>query len=250
MSFKRILIEEKEKQDILKLYGVLNEQSNLTTYSLKNDHYFSISGQKLGGSPNTVIVRKGTTIYASKDGKSVTFNVYYKENNKLVQSYDKGKLNCGDNIIYVGNQTYQQAPDTGQPFKTTINKLFCSVSVKGGQEPKKEVVGGSQYSDCGEGPYKKGCKDPNAAYRKPDPNGIIYKLQGCLGIQNPDSFFGTNTEKLLLDKTTKTSITKDEIDRLCSGGGEIGKLPIKRPEELKPSQSNIAPDIDNEERPQ
>lgn len=57
--------------------------------------------------------------------------------------------------------------------------------------------------------------DPKAAYRKPNPNGIIYKLQGCLGIQAPDSFFGTNTEKLLFDKTNKNTITKDEINTLC-----------------------------------
>lgn len=130
MSFKRILIEEKEKQDILKLYGVLNEQgggTNITsegTYVVKNDHVFSISGQQLGGSPLKIYVRKDTIIYPDKDGKSLIFNVYYKENNQFKLSGSKGKLNCGQGIINVGNQSYTQVGT--QPFKTTINNLFCS----------------------------------------------------------------------------------------------------------------------------
>ena len=50
----------------------------------------------------------------------------YRENNEFKKAGTKGKLSCGDYIMYVGQQTYEQTPDTGQPFKTKINQTFCS----------------------------------------------------------------------------------------------------------------------------
>jgi len=131
MNIRRILIPEQEKKDILSQYGVkkdvISEQTLNSdgTYVVKRDQVFYSSGEQLGGSASKVYVRKDTIVYPDKDGKSVIFNVYYKENNQFKLSGSKGKLNCGQNIINVGSQTYQQAPDTGQPFKTTINKMFC-----------------------------------------------------------------------------------------------------------------------------
>lgn len=229
---RRIIISEDEKKDILSKYysnnNLVVEQFDKTTavYTTMNDNTL-----KKVTAPKEILIPKGTKVWHNFKGGDTKINlgntgVYY---DCAFAGYDYIFLSSNGNLKH-------------DNLAKVIRNYFCDgKKMKTWQQVTGTEKKTSSYVDCGEGPYKKGCKDPNAAYRKPDPNGIIYKLQGCLGIQNPDSFFGTNTEKLLLDKTTKTSITKDEIDRLCSGGGEIGK---------QPSQSNIAPDIDNEERPQ
>lgn len=78
-----------------------------------------------------------------------------------------------------------------------------------------DVTPSQPYNDCTTGPFVKGCKDPGASKGKPNVNGSIYKLQGCLGVSQ-DSYFGSNTENALRTKTNKTSATKEEIDAICS----------------------------------
>lgn len=126
---KRLIITENEKKEILSRYGLISEQSEdlgSNSYNVQSNQRFTIYGQKLGGSPNEVFVLQNTKVTPNNDGKSVSFDVSYKENNQMKKTATKGKLSCGDYIIYVGQQSYQQTPDTGQPFKTKINQTFCS----------------------------------------------------------------------------------------------------------------------------
>jgi len=66
------------------------------------------------------------------------------------------------------------------------------------------------YSDCGNGPYKKGCKGTS-----------ISTLQQCLIEKGyvlkygPDGKFGKYTEDALFKSTGKKEFTKDEITTLC-----------------------------------
>lgn len=70
------------------------------------------------------------------------------------------------------------------------------------------------YSDC-EGPkYYQGCKDPGSDYGDPDPDGDIYKVQGCIGAKQ-DSLFGPKTKNKLKAATGKINFKVDEIGTIC-----------------------------------
>ena len=87
-------------------------------------------------------------------------------------------------------------------------RLYCEKNPK---DPKcKDVVKVGEedkitYKSC-DGTYSLGCKD--------DEDDDVYALQACLGITK-NGKFDNNTEKVLKDKTGKTSITNKEIWKLC-----------------------------------
>lgn len=66
----------------------------------------------------------------------------------------------------------------------------------------------SKYQDCtGKKIRFNGCKDTD---------GIINRVQGCLGVKQ-DNFFGPKTEEQLKLKTGKEYFTTDQVDAICSG---------------------------------
>jgi len=69
------------------------------------------------------------------------------------------------------------------------------------------VIPGGRYRDCTGGPYSKGCTDTE---------GIISKVQGCLGT-TVDGKFYTKTEDALMSKTGKKTFTKEDVSKICSG---------------------------------
>jgi hypothetical protein len=87
-------------------------------------------------------------------------------------------------------------------------KTHCEKNPK---DPKcKDVVKVAEedkitYKSC-DGTYSVGCKD--------DEDDDVYALQACLGTTK-NGKFDKNTEKVLKDKTGKTTITKREIWKLC-----------------------------------
>lgn len=81
----------------------------------------------------------------------------------------------------------------------------------------------SSYTDCTGGTYKKGCTDTE---------GVIRKVQGCLGV-TPDSKFGSKTESSLISKTGKKEFTKSEVDTICKTSSEkISDLPFDENQQL------------------
>jgi hypothetical protein len=68
------------------------------------------------------------------------------------------------------------------------------------------------YSVCSGPNYEKWCKDSGA----PNPNGTIYKVQGCIGASQ-DSKFGPKTEKALKAKTGKTTFKESDVENICKG---------------------------------
>lgn len=90
-------------------------------------------------------------------------------------------------------------------------RLYCEKNPK--DDKCKDVVkvgGGGEkdkitYKTCN-GNYSVGCKDGE--------DDDVYALQSCLGITK-NGQFDKNTEKVLKDKTGKTTITKKEIWKLC-----------------------------------
>jgi hypothetical protein len=68
------------------------------------------------------------------------------------------------------------------------------------------------YTVCSGPTYSNGCKDSGA----PNPNGPIYKVQGCIGASQ-DSKFGPKTEKALKAKTGKTTFKESDVENICKG---------------------------------
>ena len=69
------------------------------------------------------------------------------------------------------------------------------------------ITPGGRYRDCTGGSYSKGCMDTE---------GIIKKVQGCLGT-TVDGKFWSNTESALMSKTGKNTFTKEDVSKICSG---------------------------------
>ena len=66
----------------------------------------------------------------------------------------------------------------------------------------------TRYQDCtGKKIRFNGCKDTD---------GIISKVQGCIGVKQ-DGYFGPKTESALQAKTGKEVFTTDEVDTICKG---------------------------------
>lgn len=66
----------------------------------------------------------------------------------------------------------------------------------------------SNYTDCTNEPYRKrGCIDRN---------GVIYKVQGCIGVKQ-DGKFGPRTEAALEAKTGKKLFSVDNVETICAG---------------------------------
>lgn len=85
------------------------------------------------------------------------------------------------------------------------------------EDTDDEGSGTSRYKDCGSGPFSKGC------YEK-DPNGLIHKVQSCLGV-NSDGKFWNVTETALMNKTGKNSFTKDDVNTICSQSSQSSTTP-------------------------
>jgi hypothetical protein len=69
------------------------------------------------------------------------------------------------------------------------------------------ITPGGRYSDCTGKTYSKGCTDTE---------GIIRKVQGCLGT-TVDGKFWSKTEDALMSKTGKNTFTKEDVSKICSG---------------------------------
>lgn len=78
--------------------------------------------------------------------------------------------------------------------------------------PPVPPVPSTTYSVCSGPNYQKWCKDKNA----PNPNGTIYKVQGCIGASQ-DSLFGPKTETALKAKTGKTTFKQSDVENICKG---------------------------------
>lgn len=88
------------------------------------------------------------------------------------------------------------------------NKIIYFVKKKTTSTPDPVVITpGGRYSDCTGGPYGKGCMDTE---------GIIKKVQGCLGT-TVDGQFWIKTESALMSKLNKNTFTKEDVSKICSG---------------------------------
>ena len=90
----------------------------------------------------------------------------------------------------------------------------------------------SKYQLCS-GTYKKGCKDNE---------GIISKVQGCLGLV-ADGKFGPKTESAINSKLNRNSFTKTDVDVLCKTE-KITEPKIVEPKPVEPEVVKLT-DLEN-----
>lgn len=138
-----------------------------------------------------------------------------------------------DNYVRVKKEYYDTLSTSKYDKKTykceANNTTSYHVKKKTASRGDEVVVGGGDteatfYSECGDGPFQKGCKDVGSSKGKPNVNGMIYKLQGCLQVKQ-DSLFGPDTERALKGKfNNKVSVTKEEIESICSGTPVKGEV--------------------------
>ena len=113
------------------------------------------------------------------------------------------------------NPSLSQSGDYLRTEKPTeIETTTDDIMFGGGSMEDVTSSTSGKYKSC-EGPiFKKGCKDPNTAYKSPDTEGTIYKVQGCIGTIQ-DGYFGNKTEAALLEKTGKKEFDIDEVGDIC-----------------------------------
>jgi hypothetical protein len=112
------------------------------------------------------------------------------------------------------------------PTKKKDTKVKTKVNT-GGQQRS-----GSKYQLCS-GTYKKGCRDNE---------GIISKVQGCLGL-GVDGKFGPKTEEAIYSKLNRNSFTKSDVDTLCKTG-QISEPIIVEPKLIEPEVVKLT-DLEN-----
>lgn len=131
-----------------------------------------------------------------------------KHPNAIKKTTTKGRT-----YYMIGDYAYS---DTGKKWKNSTEGLItysCSdetfkkkTDMGGGDKPSPSTT----YKDCGNGPYKKGCKGTP-----------ISTIQECLISKGytlkygADGKFGKYTEEALFSATGKKEFTKDEVTTLC-----------------------------------
>lgn len=190
-----------------------------------------------------------------KDANGTTYKFYWP-----ILTQDKGMIRLSKSHGYYNkpNNQFNTSSDTDTGFKWscsgsggiggskliienkmvnllegnwTLPKKKKDVQVKSntgnGQQGKK-----SKYRLC-TGTYSKGCRDNE---------GIISKVQGCLGL-GVDGKFGPKTEEVIYSKLNRNSFTKSDVDTLCKTG-QISDPIIVEPKLIEPEVVKLT-DLEN-----
>jgi predicted transcriptional regulator len=182
------------------------------------------------GPDNVVGKNEGSKYFIfQKDANGTKYKFYWP----ILDQGDKGMVFLSKSSGYYGspsNNTFNTSKDTDTGFKWScsgsggiggskviIENMSGNLVEGGWTLPKKKVDNQkdvntgdvqqkrrSKYQLCS-GTYKKGCKDNE---------GIISKVQGCLGLV-ADGKFGPKTESAINSKLNRNSFTKTDVDVLC-----------------------------------
>ncbi len=181
--------------------------------------------------PDNVVGKNEASKYFifQKDANGTKYKFYWP----ILDQGDKGMVFLSKSSGYYGspsNNTFNTSKDTDTGFKWScsgsggiggskviIENKMGNLVEGGWTLPKKKVDNQkdvntgdvqqkrrSKYQLCS-GTYKKGCKDNE---------GIISKVQGCLGLV-ADGKFGPKTESAINSKLNRNSFTKTDVDVLC-----------------------------------
>jgi len=176
-------------------------------------------GQAVGWKKKGYTVRKKPTDESETKKDNSDFNTWKNEHSET------------DNWeIYSGNEICDKYWDTTRykrdyKYNSADKKTYCAIKFIGGKvTPSPETSpGASGYKECTDF-YQINCKDAGSAIGRPNTNGAIYKVQGCIGVKQ-DSFFGPRTEGALQAKIGKNYFTEDQVEVICNGEVPGGTSP-------------------------
>lgn len=269
MNIRRILISEQEKKDILSQYGVdeniVNEQLDKTTgkYSLKKPQIFK-DGENSNNRFN-INVPKGTLAWHDFNGNdtkvwiggknrafaSIPWSSSSNQNKNKRQSvyYDcafngdvKWFITTGDIDGKVYNETL------GKVIRATFcngfkMKTWKEITGGGDVTPPKDTTNKKCYTTSFTPTETQKCKLPgdNTWMYAKDDSGKWYTSRQSDGKKWCELVlpqYQSAVDKLIAGCPTTTEPIK------------LDDKPAEVPQQTKPSQTNIAPDQDNDEKPQ
>jgi len=114
----------------------------------------------------------------------------------------------------------------GVTTTTTTSSVTTTTTTSGTRPPAAGYTSCSGYRTL----LKKTCKDPGATRGNPDPNGLIYKVQGCIGVSQ-DGFFGKNTESALMTKIGRKDFMPNEVSAICTEAEKTEAPKVLTPQE-------------------
>lgn len=147
--------------------------------------------------------------------------------NAGTQTFDSGRLLCYNNSKVKTGSGYWSC--SGGKF--SVRKYVVdSIEIKKGNLLSELKVGGvdlnksfnnERTSNSGNGrvsPGKSKWKNCTDSYMKlckeDDINGVLHKVQSCLGVKS-DGLFGNRTETALFNKTGKKTFTTNDVNTIC-----------------------------------
>ena len=278
MNIKKILISEQEKKDILSMYGVndslIDEQVKspvgIPSYTIQSESY-SLENAKGGTSNNELKFFKGTKFVQKINKQGKPYLITQATTVQLPQTLT-GKINgqatasvmynCATGKFSLTNVKNIKTPsvqfqDKSQNWYDQEKTLTAQLTkVCQYKAPKQEPIKTDQPK---QEPVKKEVekevkKVVNKTIKLPDKNYCSLAGDETWSYAKLDdgTWYASKNKvdwfKLDLLKYQK-AVDLLNKDAKCLGVTEIPASNAKEPNQIKPSQTNIAPDQDNEERP-
>ena len=193
-------------------------------------------------------------VLKSQNWKPLDATDYVKKKQELNSSskYEFKEIDCKT----AGKKFFYKEKTVLQPIKYTCTNNQCVTGTTGydtlaecqaacnsnnNNNNNNNRQPGTTYRNCtGEvTPIGKNCKDPGATRGNPDPNGLIYKVQKCLGntrFTGLDGFFGRNTEAALEVKFGRKNFMPNEVSAICKEYDQAQEPKKDEPKVLTPEE--------------
>jgi hypothetical protein len=158
--------------------------------------------------------------------KSVSYCV--SPDNSDFENWKKDHPESAGWVLYSDSDTCSKYWDTNKyqrdyKYNKGDKKTYCAIKNIGGDTSVAPSPGTSGYKECTDF-YQLNCKDTGSSVGRPNTNGPIYKVQGCIGVKQ-DSFFGPKTQSALQAKIGKNYFTENQVEAICKGEVPGGTSP-------------------------
>jgi hypothetical protein len=166
----------------------------------------------------------GEQVKTLRDKTCDTLN---SESNSDFENWKKNHPESDGWVLYSDSDTCNKYWDTNKyqrdyKYNKGDKKTYCAIKNIGGTSVTPSP-GTSGYKECTDF-YQLNCKDTGSSVGRPNTNGPIYKVQGCIGVKQ-DSFFGPKTQSALQAKIGKNYFTEDQVEAICKGEVPGGTKP-------------------------
>jgi len=167
----------------------------------------------------------GEQVKTLRDKTCDTLN---SESNSDFENWKKNHPESDGWVLYSDSDTCNKYWDTNKyqrdyKYNKGDKKTYCAIKNIGGDTSVAPSPGTSGYKECTDF-YQLNCKDTGSSVGRPNTNGPIYKVQGCIGVKQ-DSFFGPKTQSALQAKIGKNYFTENQVEAICKGEVPGGTSP-------------------------